>query len=82
MIDEIFKFLTPPDESLFFTRGDKNDPRMGDLVFRDVKNFEGTKVAIIGVPQDEGVKRNQGRPGASNGILFKLDWFFKTNEPT
>lgn len=77
MLDAIFKFLTPPDESLFFTRNDKSDPRMGDLVFRDVKNFEGTKVAIIGVPQDEGVRRNQGRPGAKRAPDEVRKYFYR-----
>ncbi len=63
--DEIFQFLSLPDESLFYSRGDKNDPRMGDIVLRDREKFENIDVVLIGVPQDEGVKRNKGRPGAS-----------------
>lgn len=62
---EISQFLNPPDESLFYSRGDKNDPRMGDIVLRDREKFEDVDVVLIGVPQDEGVKRNKGRPGAS-----------------
>jgi formimidoylglutamase len=61
---EIFKFLNPPDESLFYSRGDEDDPRMGDIVLRDEKDFKEINVALLGVPQDEGVKRNKGRPGA------------------
>ncbi|WP_176696952.1 formimidoylglutamase [Candidatus Kryptonium thompsonii] len=45
--------------------------------FRDVKNFEGTKVAIIGVPQDEGVKRNQGRPGARKAPDEVRKYFYR-----
>ncbi len=62
--NEIFQLLDPPDESLFYSRGDKNDPRMGDIVLRDRERFENVDVVLIGVPQDEGVKRNKGRPGA------------------
>lgn len=77
MLDEIFKFLTPPDETLFFSRGDESDPRMGDVVFRDIKDFDGTRVAIIGVPQDEGVKRNQGRPGAGRAPDEVRKYFYR-----
>lgn len=63
--DEIFELLIPPNETLFYSRGDKNDPRMGDIVLKDRKKFENIDVVLIGVPQDEGVKRNKGRPGAS-----------------
>lgn len=58
--------LTPPDGSLFFTRNDASDPRMGELVERDPASFPGeARVALIGVPQDIGVRRNGGRPGAA-----------------
>ncbi len=77
MLDEIFDLLMPPDETLFFSRGDKSDPRMGDLVFRDVGNFDGTEVAIIGVPQDEGVRRNQGRIGARKAPDEVRKYFYR-----
>ncbi len=62
--NEIFELLNPPDSSLFYSRGDENDPRMGDIVLRDWENLEDVNVVLIGVPQDEGVKRNKGRLGA------------------
>lgn len=65
MLEKIFDFLTPPNDSLFFSRGDSSDPRVGDLVLRDKENFKNVDVAIVGVPQDEGVKRNMGRTGAN-----------------
>lgn len=64
----IFKYLTPPDEKLFFSRSDASDPRMGDMVLRGEKNFtDDIAVGIVGVPTDEGVKRNGGRAGAKDG---------------
>lgn len=63
----IWKYLNPPDEALFFSRSDKSDPRMGDLVQRNPKDFsEHIRVGILGVPTDEGVKRNGGRIGAKD----------------
>ncbi|CUU02634.1 formiminoglutamase [Candidatus Kryptobacter tengchongensis] len=77
MFREIFELLTPPDYSLFFSRGDSNDPRMGDLVLKDRENFSNVDVAIIGVPQDEGVKRNMGRTGASKAPDQVRKYFYR-----
>jgi formiminoglutamase len=64
----IFKYLSAPDEGLFFSRGDASDPRMGDQVLRGEKNFsDEITVGIVGVPVDDGVKRNGGRVGAKTG---------------
>ena len=49
--------LDPPDSNLFFSREDANDPRLGDLVKKSGE--EG--VAILGYPDDEGIKLNGGR---------------------
>jgi formiminoglutamase len=56
----------PCDPKLFFTRGDANDPRLGEIVrvFSDFENIEDTFV-IVGYPDDEGIKLNGGRPGSS-----------------
>jgi formimidoylglutamase len=63
---EIFDILNPPNESLFYSRGEKGDIRMGDIVLSKERDFHDIDVAIIGVPQDEGVKRNRGRAGAKD----------------
>jgi formimidoylglutamase len=61
----MWKMLSEPPDSVFFSRNDESDPRMGDLVLRGRENFP-TKVhvGIVGVPEDEGVRRNRGRVGA------------------
>lgn len=67
-MSSIWKQLVDPDESLFYSRGEKGDIRLGDLVKRGEKNFSlDVQVGILGVPQDEGVKRNRGRVGAAEG---------------
>ncbi|MDE3056548.1 MAG: formimidoylglutamase [Bacteroidota bacterium] len=64
---ELWKFLTEPSPELFFSRNDESDPRMGDLVLHKRKNLsDDVRVGIIGVPDDTGVKRNLGRPGAKD----------------
>ncbi len=65
-----------------FPRNDETDPRMGDLVLHKWKDFSGdVRVGIVGVPDDTGVKRNLGRPGAKDApdeirkALYKLTPF-------
>jgi len=57
----------PTDTALYFTRNDTADPRLGDRVNRGGGVYGLATVAIIGCPQDEGVRRNKGRPGAAQG---------------
>jgi len=54
-----------PDQSLFFKRGDPHDVRLGEIVRADEAAYGNAPVAILGCPQDEGVRRNHGRPGAA-----------------
>ncbi len=64
----VFKHLDAPNEKLFFSRNDPSDLRMGDSTLRGERNFaDEVRVGIIGVPTDEGVKRNGGRIGAKAG---------------
>jgi formiminoglutamase len=57
----------PADPALYFTRNDAADARLGDRVGRGTGAYESATVAILGSPQDEGVRRNGGRPGAAQG---------------
>jgi formiminoglutamase len=59
--------LAPADPSLYYRRDDPNDPRMGERVLRGAGHLDGTGVALVGCPQDEGVRRNKGRTGAAQG---------------
>ncbi len=66
----LWKFLAEPPAELFgahFSRKDEADPRMGDLVLHKRKDFSvDIHIGIIGVPDNSGVKRNLGRPGAKD----------------
>jgi formiminoglutamase len=42
-----------------------DDPRMGELLGRQLTGDGPARVALIGFPTDEGVRRNRGRPGAA-----------------
>ena len=62
-MSETFQNLTPVDEKLFFRKNDRNDLRLGEIVPNT--KYEDAEIVILGCPQDEGVKRNNGRIGAA-----------------
>ncbi len=73
------KFEQRPN--LLYTRGDRHDPRMGDVtVMPTLRKFEKAEwdVAIIGFADDRGVVLNQGRPGAAQGPDKIREFFYKT----
>jgi len=57
----------PADPALFFSRNDESDPRLGERAGRGPADYAAASVVIIGCPQDEGVRRSKGRPGAAQG---------------
>jgi len=67
---EIFDNTVRPDTGLFYRKGDPEDPRMGEFVQREPQRFDRARMVILGSPQDIGVLRNGGRPGASRGPEF------------
>ena len=73
----IFDLTTRPNADLFFSRNDKNDPRMGEIVGRDEKDYVSADLVILGCPQDEGVRRNNGRPGAELAPAAIREQFYK-----
>jgi formiminoglutamase len=54
---------TAPD--VFFTRGDRSDPRLGETVGREPIDYDSADIVILGCPQDEGVRRIGGREGSA-----------------
>jgi len=74
---DIFERTTRPNNDLFFTKNDKNDPRLGEIVGREQKAYDNAAIVIIGCPQDEGVRRNNGREGAANAPAAIREQFYK-----
>ena len=64
-MSDIFELTGRPNQELLFRKNDVNDPRLGEIVSVDSKDYELVQIVIIGCPQDEGVKRNGGRVGAA-----------------
>jgi formiminoglutamase len=63
----VFMLCDRPDPALFYRRNDPNDVRLGELVQADTDAYAAAQVVLLGCPQDEGVRRNGGRPGAARG---------------
>ena len=68
--------LHRPSSSLFFSSNNPDDPRLGDITGRpdEVPTDDPVgaipdevRAVLLGVPQDEGVRRNGGRVGAAAG---------------
>lgn len=76
-MSEIFSQTTRPNPDLFFTRNDKNDPRLGEIVGRDERDYAAAEIVILGCPQDEGVRRNNGREGAALAPAAIREQFYK-----
>ncbi|MBI2067672.1 MAG: formimidoylglutamase [Deltaproteobacteria bacterium] len=62
--------IQPASADLFYSRNPESDPRLGDIVLpfdpavHQLKDF---RYALIGFPEDRGIKKNHGHPGASLG---------------
>lgn len=76
-MSEIFSQTSRPNPDLFFSKNDKNDPRLGEIVGREEKDYEEADIVILGCPQDEGVRRNNGREGAALAPEAIREQFYK-----
>src|SRR5688572_1417520 len=76
-MNDIFSLTDRPDPDLFFSRGDRNDPRLGEIVGRLEEQYAASEIAIVGCPQDEGVRRNNGRAGAALAPAAIRKQFYK-----
>ncbi len=57
-----------------------DDPRLGEVVefWRgDLADIEPGKAVLVGFPQDEGVRRNQGRPGSAEAPEEIRRWLYR-----
>jgi formiminoglutamase len=76
-MNDIFRLTERPDPALFFTRNDRNDPRMGEAVLSSPTDYASADIVILGCPQDEGVRRNNGRPGAAEAPAAIREQFYR-----
>lgn len=76
-MSDIFQLTSRPDASLFYTREDRNDPRMGEITCSLDADYASSDIVILGCPQDEGVRRNGGRPGSSEAPRAIRQQFYR-----
>jgi formiminoglutamase len=62
----LFAQTTAADPDVFYKRGDANDVRLGESVHTEPDDYAAADIVVLGLPQDEGVRRNQGRVGAKD----------------
>lgn len=74
---DIFELTTRPQEALFYSRKDPNDPRMGEIVRSDPEHYAVSDVVILGYKNDEGIKRNGRRVGSADGPDAVRDQFYR-----
>src|SRR5687768_10705892 len=73
----IFELSSRPSPDIFVSRHDPNDPRLGEIVSREEADYSAAEIVILGCPQDEGVRRNNGRVGAAAGPRAIREQFYK-----
>ena len=77
---------TRPDKNLIFRHLDPHDPRMGEYVCTEEKDYDASQIVIIGCPTGEGVRRGGGRegtdlaPAAVRREFYKLSHFGITSK--
>lgn len=62
----IFELTHRPNPSLFYQRHDPNDVRLGETVRHEPDDYQQADIVLLGLPQDDGVKRNKSRLGAKD----------------
>jgi formiminoglutamase len=70
--------FTSPKSELFFSKKDPLDPRWGEIFhFQKTSQTKGTGFVILGYPDDEGIQKNGGRPGAKEGPDHIRSWLYR-----
>ena len=70
--------LASTDPSLFFTKNDPDDPRLGERVASGIDQISRGAAVIVGCPEERGVLLSKGRPGAADApfeirrLLYKM----------
>lgn len=81
--------FNPPDQKIFFSKNDPDDPRLGELVTTTLNptTIHSGDFAVLGYPDDEGILLNGGRAGAATApdtirrFLYKMTPPESLNQP-
>jgi formiminoglutamase len=74
---DIFELTSRPDPKLLFHKNDRFDVRLGEIACTSPDDYANAHIVILGCPQDEGVKRNNGRLGASLAPTAIREQFYR-----
>lgn len=74
-MNENFQNLIPTDKKLFFSKNDRNDVRLGEIIPQT--KYEEAQLVIVGCPNNEGVKRSGGREGTELAPDAVREQFYK-----
>jgi formiminoglutamase len=77
ILKDIFRLTKRPNKNLFYKKNDPNDLRLGEIVKSSISDYYNSKFVLVGCPQDIGVKRNNGRPGAAKAPEIIRQYFYK-----
>ncbi len=70
--------LNPISKDFFFTKHDPADPRIGDMAkVGNLETLQANDFAVLGYPDDEGIKLNGGRVGAAEAPDAIRKCFYK-----
>lgn len=74
----------PTSEKLFFSKNDPDDIRLGNLVRSVVPEelLAPDSFCVLGYPDDEGIRLNNGRPGAAAGPATIRQYLYKMTPPS
>lgn len=74
----------PTSEKLFFSKNDLEDIRLGNLVKSALVDGHSVtdSFCVLGYPDDEGIKLNNGRPGAAAGPAAIRQYLYKMTPAT
>ena len=78
---DLFELTTRPEPNLFYKSNDPHDKKLGDVVAHSYEDYEDSRFVILGCPQDEGVRRNNGRVGAAEAPDRIREAFYKISAP-
>ena len=81
MFFDIFEQTQRPDSGLFFRHSDPHDTRLGAVVSSEPAEYSVATIVLLGCPQDEGVRRNGGRPGAGRAPDAIRQCFYRLAPP-
>jgi len=76
-MSDIFDLTSRPSADVFYSRNDPNDSRLGEIVSNDPNDYAACEIVILGCPQDEGVRRNNGRVGAAEAPKAIRQQFYR-----